>query len=260
MAHSELVKISLFLNLTVERICEAGSVERYITPAAGALAALEVDNAETQCMEIGTGLWIANNTLEATVLQRGYLTALGINSKAQLMEHMRHQLSRVLPTHPVSGISRYVINNSPKEQMLRSLYQLDAETVATVPRPFAIKNAGGPALYNLNVNPPSLGAITFIRGEYDGLPLDRPCHAEQLLLAAALLRGQTAVEQPGMISVGGCKLPCGDCAGVLATVKERRGYWFEYADQKTTDARDATGQVAFAAGRARIFQLPPLAV
>jgi hypothetical protein len=262
MPHSSLVKISLFLNLTAERIAAAGGVAEYVD-GGPKKAKLTFDNAETQCMEIGTGLWIANNSTDASAIQCAYLTRMGINSLAALMEHVRHHLPRVLPVHTVKAGRRYVESRSEKEIMLRAIYELGSETAAPEEKAFPPnKKAQGPGTYSLTAeNPPSTGGIVFVTGEYDGLPSSATCHAEQTLLAAALRLGTGRLrveDQAGQIVVGGCKLPCGDCGAVLAAVKERRGYWFEYSDQKAADARTVAGQTAYGADRARVLALPAL--
>jgi hypothetical protein len=210
------VEIALYLNLATTAVKDAGGKLRYLT--GNDLTTIQFQNTaqseETQCLEFGTALWIANNDDGDTKTQQELMKKLGVSKRAELTDHVDNYASRLFPRHA----NQYVMNAmSAKQQLLYALTMRHG--VVPFSAPFVPDGAGAVEEHRLNaVGAPGTGLV-FVVGNYIG-DVGGSCHAEQKLMAALgkYLKLNTIV---GSVTVSGIKMPCSYCEAALADVQTR---------------------------------------
>lgn len=215
-------QIALYLNLATTKTRAAGGSLRWLTGHDG--VNIEVgagQSQETQCMVIGSCIWIANNDDADTEFQFAFLNRLGIDSYSKLAKHVEAHSIRLLPAHV--GLVNVRDTSRPGERLLARMTEI-ANGTAMPEAGFALPvDQAACQRFGLNqaASPPSAG-IVFVRGSYQGVGGDNE-HAEQKLLAAYgkyLRHGGTSMHSR-RLHVSGCKSACQTCRGVLERVQER---------------------------------------
>ena len=216
--------IALYLNLaTIKTRAAAGDIG-WLTGAPGTVIPTgAAASQETQCMVIGSCIWIANNEDSDTDFQYAFLNRLGIRSYAKLAAHVEAHQKRMLPTHAGNFVIAGGIR--PSERLVARITDTAHGTAAVFPA-FALPGApvGTCNMYNLAaVAAPPISGIVFVRGSYQGVPGGGAEHAEQKLMAALgkYLQSTGTGIYAKRLQVGGCKSACQTCSGVLTAVAAR---------------------------------------
>jgi hypothetical protein len=210
------VEIALYLNLATLEIKSASGRLRYLTGNDTTTIPFQqtAQSEETQCVEFGSALWIANNDDGDTKTQQELMKKIGVSTRAELTDHVDKYASRLFPRHS----NQYVTGGmSAKQKLLYSLTMRHG--VLPLPAPFVPAGAGAVEEHRLGAVGVPGTALVFVVGSYTG-DAGNSCHAEQKLMAALgkYLKVNTIV---GNVTVNGIKMPCAYCEAALADVQTR---------------------------------------
>ncbi|WP_446812032.1 hypothetical protein ACH50O_10880 [Methylomonas sp. 2BW1-5-20] len=215
-------QIALYLNLATTKTRGAGGSLSWLT--GNEEPRIEVGHStsqETQCMVIGSSIWIANNEDVDTDFQLLFLNRIGVDSYPKLKAHVEANSIRLLPSH--AGRINVVGGSRPGEKLMARLTGTENRTPALADG-FAmpVQQAACQSYSLSSVNAPPASGIVFVKGSYQGAGGENE-HAEQKLLAAFghYLRGYGTSLYSKTLDVSGCKSACSTCRGVLEAVRER---------------------------------------
>jgi hypothetical protein len=241
-----LEAISVYLNLVVE-LLKRDEDYSFITSGTATLThtIVATQNQETQCMSFGSTIWIANNEDEDTLLQKKFLTDVGVKTAEDLRRHVAKYATRALGHAPSRENVAESHQRSPGQKFLYNLVEIPPTTRGTAM--VALPRDGVVAEYALGTRTkteaPPVAQIVVITGKYEGEGGVK-MHAEQKLLAAL---GRALRLYPGLFGIkcAGLKRPCGTCGPVLEEVKNllaarTPALDFDYSSS-VGDKRDRTG-------------------
>jgi hypothetical protein len=210
------VEIALYLNLATIEVKAAAGKLRYLMGNDTTTIPFQqtAQSEETQCVEFGSALWIANNDDGDTKTQQELIKKIGVSTRAQLVDHVDTYASRLFPRHS----NKYVTGGMSAKQKL--LYSLTMRH-GVLPFPAALVPGGGGVVeeHRLGAVGEPGTALVFVVGSYVG-DAGLSCHAEQKLMAALgkYLKVNTIV---GSVTVSGIKMPCAYCEEALDDVQKR---------------------------------------
>ena len=239
-----LTKTAIYLNQATTLINKSNGKLTYLTGDNSVTLQNFNSNSqtqETQCMAVGSALWIANNDDGDTDTQFELVNKLGIKQREALFRHVDKNGNLVLKTH--SGQYNYQ-GMTAQEQVLHKM--IDRKGGRLKPPTFV--TLGTPVTnltYNISTSQskPATSGIVFIKGAYAGKSGDvsAKMHAEQKLLAAlSKVFKDTGIRRA---AVAGCKMPCCTCETVLKSTRKKISeldfhFWFEFENgQFVTDSR-----------------------
>lgn len=215
-------QIALYLNLATTKTRGAAGDIGWLTGTPGTTVAVAASTSqETQCMVLGSCIWIANNEDTDSDFQCRFLNLLGISSYVKLTEHVEKYQKRLLPSH--AGRFNVTDGSRPGEKLLARVTET-ANGPAPVLAVCAVPATPGTcATYGLaSAGAPAVSGIVFVSGSYVGAGGENE-HAEQKLMAALgkYLQGTGTSIQAKRLQVAGCKSACQTCRGVLQTIQAR---------------------------------------
>jgi hypothetical protein len=241
-------QICLYLNLATTKTRAAAGDIGWLTGTAGTTIQVGASTSqETQCMVIGSCIWIANNEDVDTDFQFAFLNRLGIRSYAKLKEHVEAHQTRLLPIH--AGKFNITDGAKPGEKLLARMTGTANRAAAVFPA-FALPDQpdGGCQTYSLtSASAPPVSGIVFVKGSYIGAGGENE-HAEQKLMAALgkYLQGSGTSIYGKRLQVAGCKSACQTCRGVLQNIAGRllvgiSRTRLSFDDPELVDARNGVG-------------------
>jgi len=245
---NELANIAVYLNLACKKIKKDENLLKYLMGqnTAQTITSPTDSNEETQCLQVGWTLWIANNNDDDTIAQKELLNKLGVDKVHKLVEHVAFYRLRLFEIHNNNVV---LSSDNLKEKLLYELIKTDhidinkqftqidtkAPLITTLPQ--AVKNKvyklGSLNTGNLEGN----SGIVFVIGNYKtDNNSGSKFHAEQKLLAAL---GELWKKNPchKRVYIQGCKGACNACKDVLKKVnrkivEKRFGYINEVVQSK----------------------------
>ncbi len=236
----DLERIATYLNLATDKLKETPDLSWITGTATPITLGSTAPSQETQCMQVQSSIWIANNEDADSTTQRNFLDALGVRTLDELRYLSIVYGAHVLPfhtgrlalkkTHPKSNLLAFMIAGIDTVRELEQAAPYEVLATATN-TPYALSS----------VNPPPVSGIVFVTGSYQGdaaTRTDAGMHAEQKLLAALGKYIQANPTFGATIYLGGTKMPCSKCGVVIASVAERLRFRVEIRQDLTTTLRD----------------------
>lgn len=242
---NEIAVIALYLNLALPLIRANGNKPHYLTgnTDGSALPQPGSQNQETQCMLVGSSLWIANNDDADTATQRALLNRLGINRLSKLSAHVEAFCGRVLPTHAGKyNPGAFTLKHKALYALMPAGQRTAPPGAYTKPMPGGVENVAF-NLGGVTTNLQNCSRLVFVSGNYNGTGGNK-YHAEQKLLAAlGELWSHWTYRQP--VYIQGCKPACTRCDQVLQDVNLRitpsSGKRFSYVNSVAASTRSDVG-------------------
>jgi hypothetical protein len=217
-------QIALYLNLATSKTRAAKGDIGWLTGTPGTIVPVSASSSlETQCMVVGSCIWIANNEDVDSDFQCDFLNRIGISRYSVLVRHVEAHQTRLLPTH--AGKFNVSSGAKPGEKLMARLTDTRNNTEAVFPE-FRLPEAnaqGSCTSYSLtSALAPVAEGIVFIKGSYQGTDGENE-HAEQKLMAALgkYLQGYGTGIYSKSVTVSGCKSACSTCRGVLEAITLR---------------------------------------